>query len=25
MPVSPSVNGRAVERCIATESGLAQH
>ena len=25
MPVSPSVNGRAVDRCIATESGLAQH
>ena len=25
MPVSPSVNGRAVDRCNATESGLAQH
>ena len=25
MPVSPSVNGRAVDRCIPTESGLAQH
>ena len=25
MPVGPSVNGRAVDRCNATESGLAQH
>ena len=25
MPFSSSVNGRAVDRCIATEGGLAQH